>query len=259
MPSPPWCLDSSLKLPPDFHPGQPVKESSFKDLAILPSAARSKDQRFACPRQVSGNRVVWMSEAGADGELVDISSVPTTEILNANALSASKSHSEAEKRRRERINKHLATLRDLLPNSTKTDKASLLAEVIEYIKELKSQAADSLEEGFLPSDTDQQSVAVDLSRQGKGSVIRVSISCNDRPDLLSEFTQTLRTLGLKPVRAEFVTLAGRMKNVFIMTCEEDYKETNEDSPSESRVQEALKAVLEKSTSTSFRSRKLNKQ
>lgn len=258
MPSPPWCLDSSLKLAPDFHPGQPVEESSFKDLAILPPAGRSKDQPFACPRQVSG-RVVWTSEAGADGELVDISSVPPTEILNANALSASKSHSEAEKRRRERINKHLATLRDLLPSSTKTDKASLLAEVIEYIKELKSQAADSLEEGFLPSDTDQQSVAVDLSRQGKESVIRVSISCNDRPDLLSEFTQTLRTLGLKPVRAEFVTLAGRMKNVFIMTCEEDYKETNEDSPSESRVQEALKAVLEKSTSTSFRSRNLNKQ
>ncbi|RYR46431.1 hypothetical protein Ahy_A07g032169 [Arachis hypogaea] len=51
--------------------------------------------------------------------------------------SASKSHSQAEKRRRDRINAQLATLRKLIPKSDKMDKAALLGSVVDHVKDLK--------------------------------------------------------------------------------------------------------------------------
>lgn len=42
-------------------------------------------------------------------------------VSEAKALAALKNHSEAERRRRERINAHLATLRGLVPSTEKVD------------------------------------------------------------------------------------------------------------------------------------------
>ncbi|WVZ07070.1 hypothetical protein V8G54_020416 [Vigna mungo] len=48
-------------------------------------------------------------------------------------------HNLSEKKRREKINKKMRTLKDLIPNCNKVDKASMLDDAIEYLKTLKLQ------------------------------------------------------------------------------------------------------------------------
>lgn len=48
-------------------------------------------------------------------------------------------HNLSEKRRRNRINEKMKALQELIPNSNKTDKASMLDEAIEYLKALQLQ------------------------------------------------------------------------------------------------------------------------
>ncbi|XP_028760505.1 transcription factor SPATULA isoform X2 [Neltuma alba] len=52
---------------------------------------------------------------------------------------AAEVHNLSEKRRRSRINEKLKALQNLIPNSNKTDKASMLDEAIEYLKQLQLQ------------------------------------------------------------------------------------------------------------------------
>ncbi|XP_057848874.1 transcription factor bHLH30 isoform X2 [Cryptomeria japonica] len=106
------------------------------------------------------------------GELVNASKLTLKEISEAKALAASKSHSEAERRRRERINSHLATLKSLLPSITKTDKASLLAEAIKHVKDLKRRAAEFAKTGPLPMDVDELQVEEDAAAE-EGRVKKV--------------------------------------------------------------------------------------
>ncbi|XP_057980257.1 transcription factor UNE10 [Malania oleifera] len=48
-------------------------------------------------------------------------------------------HNQSERKRRDKINQRMKTLQKLVPNSSKTDKASMLDEVIEYLKQLQGQ------------------------------------------------------------------------------------------------------------------------
>ncbi|KAI4313975.1 hypothetical protein L6164_026918 [Bauhinia variegata] len=171
------------------------------------------------------------------------------EIMDAKALAASKSHSEAERRRRERINNHLAKLRSLLPSTTKTDKASLLAEVIQHVKELKRQTSLIAETSPVPTEIDE--LTVDAADEDGKFVIKASLCCEDRSDLLPDLIKTLKALRLRTLKAEITTLGGRMKNVLFITGEEDSSSSEEQQNQQqqyciSSIQEALKAVMEKS-------------
>ncbi|KAF8406298.1 hypothetical protein HHK36_008383 [Tetracentron sinense] len=57
---------------------------------------------------------------------------------------AAEVHNLSEKRRRSRINEKMKALQNLIPNSNKTDKASMLDEAIEYLKQLQLQVQVSI-------------------------------------------------------------------------------------------------------------------
>ncbi|CAK9329485.1 unnamed protein product [Citrullus colocynthis] len=183
----------------------------------------------------------------------ELTKMTAQEIMDAKALAASKSHSEAERRRRERINNHLAKLRSLLPNTTKTDKASLLAEVIQHVKELKRQTTLIADLSLLPTELDELSVDVDASDEDGKSVIKASFCCEDRSDLLPQIIKTLKSLHLRTLKAEITTLGGRVRNVLFITSDDDSSNDQQDQAQQhqhhqysiSSIQEALKGVMEK--------------
>ncbi|XAR68399.1 hypothetical protein NMG60_11003500 [Bertholletia excelsa] len=170
-----------------------------------------------------------------------------TETPESRALAASNNHKEAEKRRRERINSHLDKLRTLLLCNSKTDKASLLGKVIERVKELKQQTSElmQLHHTFpLPSETDE--ISVHHSDSDGKLVIKATLCCEDRSDLIPQLIETLRSLELNPLRAEMATLGGRTRNVLVVAGKKN------DDRSELVVEflrEALKSLVHPASSS----------
>ncbi|KAL3631315.1 Transcription factor bHLH30 [Castilleja foliolosa] len=134
-----------------------------------------------------------------------------------------------------------------------TDKASLLAEVIHHVKELKRQTSLISETSPVPTETDELTIDTAPDEYGR-PIIKASICCDDRPDLMPDLIKTLKHLGLKTLKAEITTLGGRVKNVLFITGDDD--ETNGSCDGDidqqtkqfriSSIEEALKAVMEKS-------------
>ncbi|XP_055809769.1 transcription factor bHLH30-like [Solanum dulcamara] len=216
------------------------------------------------------------------GLQAELQKMTAQEIMDAKALAASKSHSEAERRRRERINNHLAKLRSLLPNTTKTDKASLLAEVIQHVKELKRQTSLIAETSLVPTEIDELTVDNATSDEDGKFLIKASLCCEDRSDLLPDLIKTLKALRLKTLKAEITTLGGRVRNVLFITGDDYYCNNNNNNnrdldPSSngddddcemmqqqpqyciSSIQEALKAVMEKSSGDDSASTSVKRQ
>ncbi|KAF8095369.1 hypothetical protein N665_0335s0017 [Sinapis alba] len=190
---------------------------------------------------------VVQAGSGPFGLQRELGKLTAQEIMDAKALAASKSHSEAERRRRERINNHLAKLRSILPNTTKTDKASLLAEVIQHVKELKRETSVISETNLVPTESDELTVTFTEEEETEDGrfVIKASLCCEDRSDLLPDMIKTLKAMRLKTLKAEITTVGGRVKNVLFVTGEESSGEGMEEYCI-GMVEEALKAVMGKS-------------
>ncbi|KAK6940241.1 Myc-type, basic helix-loop-helix (bHLH) domain [Dillenia turbinata] len=155
-------------------------------------------------------------------------------VKKPKSTAASKSHSEAERRRRQRINTHLSTLRTLLPNTIKTDKASLLAEVVQHVRELKKRAAEvamNQNEGrcgrsstescsdwpfLLPGETDEVIIEYLHSDQTTKKRVKATVCSEDRPSLNRELTRAIQMTHARAVRAEMAVVGGRVKCVVLM-------------------------------------------
>ncbi|KAJ9690672.1 hypothetical protein PVL29_013040 [Vitis rotundifolia] len=169
-------------------------------------------------------------------------------VSEAKAMAALKSHSEAERRRRERINGHLSTLRGFVPCTEKMDKATLLAEVIQQVKELKKNAAEASKGLLLPMEVDEVRVEPHDDGTGDGtSYFMASVCCDYSPGLLSDIRQTLDTLNITTVKAEISSLGGRMKSMFIFTSCKKHKSNDSEAHRllASSVHQALSSVLDK--------------
>lgn len=169
------------------------------------------------------------------------------------AESLSRSHRMAEKRRRDRINSHLAALRKLVPNSDKMDKAALLATVIEQVKELKQQATESPIFPHLPSEADQVIVnpnsVSNVEEPGDKVLFRASFCCEDRPEVLSEIIRVLNKLQLETVRADIVCVGGRMRNNFVLA-KTGCSSQDTSAAAVTALKQSLGAVLSRITSSS---------
>ncbi|XP_020202302.1 transcription factor bHLH30 [Cajanus cajan] len=199
----------------------------------------------------SPHSLVYESDKGELVKCPSTAKVGKNEICEAKALAALKNHSEAERRRRERINGHLATLRGLVPSTEKMDKATLLAQVISQVKELKKNAVEASKGLLIPMDADEVKVEPYDDEGGNGSMFySATICCDFQPEILSDLRKTLDSLPIHLVKAEISTLAGRMKNVFVFTC---CKGTNIHIEAchalASTVHQALCSVLEKAAAS----------
>ncbi|PWA74043.1 ACT domain, Myc-type, basic helix-loop-helix (bHLH) domain protein [Artemisia annua] len=158
-------------------------------------------------------------------------------ISDEKAVAALKSHSEAERRRRERINAHLDTLRGLVPCNNKMDKATLLAEVIRQIKQLKVNATQASTGLLMPEDVDEVKIEKLDQLSVNGSIIfHASFGCKHRPELLTDVRKALVDLKVHMERAQLSYLGDHVKIIFDFMANEDLVTS---------VREALTAVIEK--------------
>ncbi|XP_022723958.1 transcription factor bHLH106-like [Durio zibethinus] len=191
---------------------------------------------------------------GEKGQLVKAPVKVGKKILSEEkVIAALKSHSEAERRRRERINAHLDTLRTLLPCREKMDKATLLGEVIRQVEELKKNATEASKGLLVPIDDDEVRVEPCDDDEANGTFsFKASICCEYRPDLLTDLRQALDALPIKMVKAEISTLGSRLKNDFVFT---SCRSTTHVDDAEAwrflacSIHQALNSVLEKASTS----------
>ncbi|EEF47808.1 DNA binding protein, putative [Ricinus communis] len=104
-------------------------------------------------------------------------------------------HNQSERRRRDRINQKMKALQKLVPNASKTDKASMLDEVIEYLKQLQAQvqamSVRNMPQMMMPLGMQQQLQMSLLARMGMGVSLGMGMGMLDMSNMAHSAPQSL--------------------------------------------------------------------
>ncbi|XP_076920267.1 transcription factor bHLH61-like [Bidens hawaiensis] len=112
----------------------------------------------------------------------------------------------AERRRRKRLNERLSMLRSIVPKISKMDRTSILADTIDYMKELiekikhMQQQMDMVNMNDLQLSTQPKDIFIrnspkfDVERRNTDTCVQVC--CSGKPELLISTMSTLEALGL---------------------------------------------------------------
>ncbi|RLN30938.1 transcription factor bHLH51-like [Panicum miliaceum] len=112
---------------------------------------------------------------------------------SATEARALKVHSDAERRRRERINAHLAALRRMVPDA----------------RQVRQPLPIPAEANGITVDCYTGAAAAGYGRPA--TYIRASVSCDDRPGLLADLAGAFRGLRMRSMRADMASLGGRAR------------------------------------------------
>ena len=128
------------------------------------------------------------------------------------------------------------------------DKAALLGNVVELVKDLKRKSFEISKVFSIPSETDEitvdhdseksRSLVNNQTRNKNIILINASFCCDDRPELFPELTQALKGLKLTIVRADMSCLGGRIRSILVLCCED-----SEESVCIKSLKQSLKLVL----------------
>lgn len=134
------------------------------------------------------------------------------------------------------------------------DKAALLGSAVEHLKELKRKTIEVSKHITIPTGIDEVTVADCRSDQEAGFTtsntffIRVSICCENRPELFGELSHAIESLRLRMIQADMSCLGGRIKSCFVV-CTKD-SESLKGAGDANAIKQSLKVVLSRVVTSS---------
>lgn len=156
--------------PPNLNEEGPI-QGLYNGLAgSLPRPAQASQQQFHHPQTGSISSSHPGSGGGGGG---GGGGTPARPKVRARRGQATDPHSIAERLRRERIAERMKALQELVPNANKTDKASMLDEIIDYVKFLQLQVK-VLSMSRLGGAAAVAPLVADISSEGGGDCIQAS-------------------------------------------------------------------------------------
>nr|WKE35128.1 basic helix-loop-helix family protein [Rosa persica] len=135
-------------------------------------------QGGALQAQNYGAQAAAMTQPPANGSAGASAAQPRPRV-RARRGQATDPHSIAERLRRERIAERMKALQELVPNANKTDKASMLDEIIDYVKFLQLQVK-VLSMSRLGGAGAVAPLVTDMSSEGGGDCIQTSANGGTR-------------------------------------------------------------------------------